>query len=107
MPLPETARRIESRHVERLEADADRLSATLDPLRSFVLPRGSPGAAHLQLARTLARRAERELWGLHAEQPVRDPLLQWANRLSSLLFALALAINRSEGFEEIPPDYTV
>ncbi len=106
-PLPDAARRIETRHVERLEGDADRLSAGLEPVRSFVLPRGSPGAAHVQYARTLARRAERELWALHAEEPQREPLLQWANRLSSTLFALALAVNQSEGFAETPPDYTV
>ena len=55
----------------------------------------------------MARRAERDLWALHAEEPQREALLQWANRVSSLLFALALSVNRAEGFTEIPPDYTV
>jgi cob(I)alamin adenosyltransferase len=105
-PRAKDAPRIEDRHVKRLEADADRVSATLDPVHSFVLPRGGPGGAHLQYARTVARRAERELWALHAEEPQREALLQWANRLSSLLFGLALAVNRAEGFPEIPPDYT-
>jgi cob(I)alamin adenosyltransferase len=106
-PAPKNAHRIEARHVQRLEAETDRLSASLDPMHSFVLPRGGPGGAHLQLARAVARRAERDLWGLHAEDPQRETLLQWANRLSSLLFALALAVNRSQGFAEISPDYTV
>ena len=99
--------RIESRHVQRLENDTDRLSASLEPLHSFVLPRGGPGAAHLQYARAVARRAERDLWALHAEEGQREELLRWANRLSSLLFALALSVNRADGFAEIAPDYTV
>lgn len=99
--------RIEPRHVRRLEDETDRYASSLDPIHSFVLPRGGPGGAHLQFSRTLARRAERDLWALNAEEPQREPLLQWANRLSSLLFAVALAVNRAEGFAEIPPDYSV
>ncbi len=106
-PVAKDAHRIEPRHVHRLETETDRLSGSLDPMHSFVLPRGGPGGAHLQYARAVARRAERDLWALHAEEPQRETLLQWANRLSSLLFALALAVNRAEGFAEIPPDYTV
>jgi cob(I)alamin adenosyltransferase len=106
-PLAKTAHRIEARHVKGLEEETDRLSASLDPVHSFVLPRGGPGGAHLQFARTIARRSERDLWALHAEEPQREVLLQWANRLSSVLFALALAVNRAEGFAEIPPDYSV
>jgi cob(I)alamin adenosyltransferase len=104
---PKGAHRIESRHVHRLEQDTDRLSASVDAVHSFVLPRGGPGGAHLQYARAVARRAERDLWALHAEEPQREALLQWANRLSSLLFALALVVNRAQGFSEIPPDYSV
>ena len=79
----------------------------LEPRHSFVLPRGGPGGAQLQYARAVARRAERDLWSLHTEEPQREELLRWANRLSSLLFALALGVNRAEGFAEISPDYTV
>ncbi len=99
--------RIEARHVRRLEEETDRLSASLEAVHSFVLPRGGPGAAHLQYARAVARRAERNLWALNAAEPQREALLQWANRLSSFLFALALVVNRAHGFTEIPPDYTV
>ena len=106
-PAGKNAHRLEARHVQRLEAETDRLSASLDPVHSFVLPRGGPGGAHLQVARVVARRAERDLWALHAEEPQREVLLQWANRLSSLLFAMALAVNRADGFTEIPPDYSV
>ncbi len=106
-PRPKNGRWLEARHVTRLEEETDRLSALIDPIHSFVLPRGGPGGAHLQYARALARRAERDLWALHELEPQRGALLQWANRLSSLLFALALVVNRTEGFAEIPPDYTV
>jgi cob(I)alamin adenosyltransferase len=61
----------------------------------------------LHIARAVARRAERELWSLHAVEPQRPELLKWANRLSDLLFAMALSVNRADRFEEIVPDYTV
>ncbi len=100
------AHRIESRHVARLEADIDRYDAAHPPLRSFVLPRGSRSAAELHVARTIARRAERELWALHRAEPQRAELLAWANRLSDLLFALALAENHAAGVAEVAPDYS-
>ena len=102
-----SAHRIAERHVLRLESEIDRLSEGLEPLRSFVLPRGTTAAADLHIARTVARRAERELWHLHESEPVSAELLQWANRLSDLLFALALSVNHSSRHREIPPDYTV
>lgn len=104
---PPPAHRIEARHVERLERDIDRFAATFPPVRTFVLPGGSSGGAALHVARTVARRAERELWELHATEPVRPELLQWANRLSDLLFAMALSVNDSAGTPEVPPDYSV
>ena len=85
----------------------DELTASVDPVRSFVLPCGRGGGAELHLARTVARRAERELWDLHRTEPVRGPLLRWANRLSDLLFALALDVNRRQTVTETPPDYSV
>ena len=106
-PAAPPAHRIEERHVKRLEEEIDRYASPLEPLRSFVLPRGGPAGAELQVARTVARRAERALWSLHREAPQRSELLQWANRLSDLLFALALSVNRSEKFTEVAPDYTV
>lgn len=90
-----------------LEHDIDHWTATLDPLHAFVLPGGSLAGSHLHVARTAARRAERALWALHRESPQRAELLMWTNRLSDLLFAVALAQNRSEGVAEVSPDYTV
>lgn len=89
----------------RLEEDTDRLTSALGPLKSFVLPRGTRVAAELHVARAVARRAERELWALHESEPLSPSLLHWANRLSSLLFALALTENRAAHRAEIPPEY--
>ncbi len=101
------AHRIEARHVSGLEHEIDRYSSTFEPVHTFVLPRGSKAGAALHVSRTIARRAERELWRLHRIEPQRPELLQWANRLSDLLFALALSVNRREGHREIAPDYAV
>ena len=100
------AHRIEARHVTRLESDIDRFDAAHPELRSFVLPRGSKPAALIHVARTVARRAERELWSLNRAEPQRPELLQWTNRLSDLLFALALATNHALGVGEVAPDYS-
>ena len=100
------AHRIERRHVERIEAEIDRYDAAHPELRSFVLPRGARPAAQIHVARTIARRAERELWTLHRAEPQRAELLEWTNRLSDLLFALALAVNHALGVREVPPDYS-
>ncbi len=102
---PPPVQRIGARHVQRLERDIDRLEARAPPLTSFVLPRGAPAAAQAHVARTVARRAERELWRLHAAEPVGPEILQWTNRMSDLLFALALVLNHEAGVEETPPDY--
>ena len=98
--------RIEARHVARLESDIDHFDAAHPELRSFVLPRGTRAASQLHVARTVARRAERELWTLHRSEPQRAELLQWTNRLSDLLFALALATNHALGVAEVAPDYS-
>lgn len=106
-PAAAPAHRIEARHVARLESEIDRYSRELTDLESFVLPGGSTAGAELHVARAVARRAERELWALDAEEPLSPELLAWTNRLSDLLFALALSANRSAGVAEVRPDYTV
>ena len=90
-----------------MEEEIDRLADGVEPLRDFVLPRGTRAATELHVARTVARRAERELWALNETEPVSSDLLQWANRLSGLLFALSLAVNHDAGVRETAPDYTV
>jgi cob(I)alamin adenosyltransferase len=76
-------------------------------MRSFVLPRGSRAGAELHVCRAVARRAERALWTLHRESAQPEELLQWSNRVSDLLFALALWVNHAEGLGEVAPDYNV
>jgi cob(I)alamin adenosyltransferase len=91
---PERSRlRIVAEQVEWLEARCDEVNETLEPLRSFVLAGGTPAAAGLHLARTVARRAERELVGLARREPVNPQALAYLNRLSDLLFILARAAN--------------
>jgi len=105
--LPPPDHRIAARHVTALEQEIDRFSSLVGPLRSFVLERGSRPAAALHIARTVARRAERELWSLHRVEPVRSEILEWSNRLSDLLFACALYANLKLGVAEEAPDYTL
>jgi cob(I)alamin adenosyltransferase len=101
------ARRIGARHVTELEGEIDKYAGTIEPVHAFVLPRGTPAGAAIHVARTVSRRAERELWALHEDAELRDELLQWANRLSDLLFAVALVVNRRAGFVEISPNYSI
>ncbi len=87
--------RITSAQVKRLEQEIDELNSELRPLRSFVLPGGSPGAAALHVARTVCRRAERLMVGLAAEagEAVSGVALQYINRLSDLLFVASRYAN--------------
>lgn len=87
--------RIVTAQVERIEADIDRLNEHLAPLRSFVLPGGTPAATHLHLARTVSRRAERLMTEL-AQTPgeiVGAPALHYINRLSDFLFVASRHLN--------------
>ena len=87
------ALRIAEAQVTRLETEMDAINAELAPLNSFVLPGGSPAAAALHLARTVARRAERLMVALAREESVGEPALRYANRLSDHLFVLARRLN--------------
>ncbi|HUA53650.1 MAG TPA: cob(I)yrinic acid a,c-diamide adenosyltransferase [Candidatus Sulfotelmatobacter sp.] len=85
--------RVVDSQVDRLEREIDRLNAGLAPLDSFVLPGGVPCAAHLHLARTVTRRAERLTTQLAAREPVNPVALKYLNRLSDHLFVLARWVN--------------
>ncbi len=89
--------RVAQGQTEWLEAEIDRVNAHLDTLRSFVLPAGSPAAAHLHHARTVARRAERETAALAVTTPINENVLRYLNRLSDYLFVLARDANREAG----------
>jgi cob(I)alamin adenosyltransferase len=85
--------RITDGQTDRLEAEIDRLNETIEPLRSFVLPGGSAVAAHLHVARTIARRAERLMVELSRQESVSTAALKYINRLSDLLFVAARSAN--------------
>ena len=94
-PLGYEPLRIIASQTARVEADIDALNATQQPLRSFVLPGGSPAAAALHLARTVARRAERIMVALAAKdgEHVNAEGLKYINRVSDFLFVAARAVN--------------
>lgn len=83
------ALRVTAGQVARLEAEIDAANAGLPPLDSFVLPGGTPAAAHLHLARAVVRRAERLMTDLATREAVNPEAIRYANRLSDLLFVLA------------------
>ncbi|MGO8105398.1 cob(I)yrinic acid a,c-diamide adenosyltransferase [Rhizobium leguminosarum] len=87
--------RIAETQVGRVERDIDQLNAGLEPLKSFILPGGSPAAAHLHLARTIARRAERLMVALARTdgEIVGEPAMKYVNRLSDFLFVAARHAN--------------
>ena len=85
--------RVTDDQVARLEREIDTLNADLQPLKSFVLPGGSPASAHLHLARTVARRAERLIADLGQSEAINMAALRYANRLSDHLFVLARWLN--------------
>ena len=92
---------IQEEQVQALEIAMDDLDRELEPLKNFILPGGSPGAAQLHLARTVARRCERLLVRLQGEETI-DPLnIRYLNRLSDALFVMARAENRRLGIRDI------
>src|SRR5258708_34176393 len=91
--------RITETYVDRLEGACDAFNAELAPLRSFILPGGTPGAALLHVARTTTRRAERTIWSaIEAHGDSVNPLTaRYLNRLSDLLFILCRVTNAEQG----------
>jgi cob(I)alamin adenosyltransferase len=92
--------RIIEDQVAWLENQIDRFNADLEPLTTFVLPGGCPASAHLHHARTVTRRAERDVVRLAAEEAVNPAVLRYVNRLSDLLFVLARFLN-DQGKEDV------
>ncbi|MCM1117723.1 MAG: cob(I)yrinic acid a,c-diamide adenosyltransferase [Pseudoflavonifractor sp.] len=91
---------VDSESIERLERAIDRLDAATPRVKRFVLPGGCPGAAHAQVARTVARRAERRILALHSSEPVEGVALRFVNRLSDYLFILGRHLNSLTSTEE-------
>lgn len=92
---------IKESQLARLESELGKLNAGLPPLKEFVLPGGNPAAAAAHLARAMARRAERAVWALHAEQPLNLLAPRYLNRLSDYLFVCARVLARENGGSEV------
>ena len=97
-PTSEPLRVLESQ-IDYLEKQIDHYNESLQPLRSFVLPSGTPAAALMHVARTVTRRAERTTWhAIHAFGGGVNPITaKYLNRLSDLLFVLARFVNKDKG----------
>ncbi len=93
MPGTEGGLRVTAAQCLRLEAEIQAMNAHLPALRSFVLPGGTPAAAHAHLARTVARRAERTVVSLAAAEPLNPLAVRYLNRLSDHLFVLSRVLN--------------
>jgi cob(I)alamin adenosyltransferase len=87
-------------HTERLENWIDQLNDQLPPLKSFILPGGTLLAAQVHVARTVCRRAERQICALNKQEPVSQSILQYINRLSDLLFVMSRAVVKQAGKPE-------
>jgi len=92
--------RIEARHIQALEAEIDELNATLPPLRSFTLPGGGWTSSYLHLARTVCRRAEREVVRLAETDEVAPDAIIYLNRLSDALYVMGRWNVRQRGEQE-------
>lgn len=95
---------ISTTHVSRLERAIDNMQNELKPLTTFILPGGSRAASHSHLARTICRRAERDVVSLsHVEHEPVDPVaIIYLNRLSDFLFVLARLVNHRAGIADVP-----
>jgi cob(I)alamin adenosyltransferase len=90
--------------VRSLENEIDRIEETLPPLRQFILPGGTLAGAELHLARTVARRAERQCVSLSRIESIDPQILPYINRLSDLCFVLARYVNRQQSVQERHPN---
>lgn len=91
---------IEARHIQQLEALIDELNKVVGPLKNFILPGGTPGAASLHAARAVCRRAERDVITLARAEAVGPFVIPYLNRLSDALFVMARYENHQRGVPE-------
>lgn len=92
---------VKPERVDALENVLDELNDQLEPLKEFILPGGTRTAAYCHLARTVCRRAERQLIRLNREEAVTPTSLQYLNRLSDLLFVMCRVINKDAGKPDV------
>ena len=95
-------RRINQEDVDNTEQWIDQVEQGNDPLHSFILPGGCDIAARLHLARTVCRRAERNVATLHRDGECSGETLILLNRISDLLFAMARSMNKKDGVSDVP-----
>lgn len=88
--------------IQALESEIDEMEKKLQPLKSFILPGGCLPSAALHVARTVSRRAEREIVVLHRAEPLRAEVLQYVNRLSDALFVMARYANHVAKVADVP-----
>jgi cob(I)alamin adenosyltransferase len=93
---------VETSRIEELERGIDAMEAELAPLKTFILPGGTPAAAQLHVARTVCRRAERLVVALHDDDPATESSIAYLNRLSDYLFVAARHANHKRGVEDVP-----
>lgn len=92
---------IKAERISALETQLDQWNDTLKPLKEFILPGGSRAAAYCHLARTVCRRAERQMTALNAKEKLTKNSLQYINRLSDLLFVLCRILNKEAGVPDV------
>lgn len=92
---------VQAERIQALEQTLDQLNEQLHPLEEFILPGGSRAAAYCHLARTVCRRAERQLTRLSREEAVTPVSLQYLNRLSDLLFVMCRTLNKDAGKTDV------
>ena len=93
---------LKQEHIDLLEEEIDAMDASLPPLKSFILPGGHPSVSFCHVARTVCRRAERLVIGLHESEPVNPLIIPFLNRLSDYLFVLSRKMARELNIEETP-----
>lgn len=101
----EGGHRITEGHVKSVQDIANKYDEENDKLTKFVLPGGSKAATFLHVARTVARRAEREVIKLAEKESVNEHIIGYLNRLSDLMFVMARVVNKREDFTEVNPTY--
>jgi cob(I)alamin adenosyltransferase len=92
---------IEEKHITALEQIMDTYTGQLSPLENFILPGGTPGASYLHVARTVCRRAERDVIALSREEEIGPFIIRYLNRLSDTLFVMSRYENFQKGYQDI------
>ena len=94
--------RIDESQIGEIEGWIDEIDGGNAPMKHFVLPGGTELAARLHIARTICRRAERAMVGLHQAEPMNPQTIIYINRISDLLFAMARRANKESGVADVP-----